>query len=179
MADLRALAYKRLSSCKEDYYSYLPLENNFCTKSSSAETKRTSQTDTVDIQYSESVEAEREDFLALREVFLLVISKDISTKSIVESEEFKHAIETIKDKFGSLEDPRIIKIYFIMSQDRRLMLEALGKEGKKQYEEEKERLNSRWFEGLRLLKSSEDLRILKETFDEYYKNKSIMDLGMP
>lgn len=64
-----------------------------------------------------------------------------------------------------------------MSQDRRLMLETEGKN--QQYERKARRLNSRWFEGLRLLGSSEDLRILKSTFDKYYKNKSIMDLGTP
>lgn len=85
MADLRALAYKRLSSCKEDYYSYLPLENKACEKSSSAETKRTSQTDTVDIQYSESVEAEREVYLALKEVFLLVILKTFRRKALLKA----------------------------------------------------------------------------------------------
>lgn len=72
MADLRALAYKRLSSCKEDYYTYLPLENKACEKSlakQEKQAKQTSQTDTVDIQYSESVEAEREVYLALKEVF--------------------------------------------------------------------------------------------------------------
>lgn len=57
------------------------------------------------------------------------------------------------------------------------MLETEGEN--QQYEREARTLNSRWFEGLKLLKISEDLRILKSTFDKYYKNKSIMDSEMP